>query len=258
MERSAHGQLLVVDPVRVERHLALAGESAEEDGGAAGTDERDRVAPALRRAGRLDRDVDVPSVAGDGAELRCERAPLRAAADEHRLRARVRDARAEHQPDRAGAEHRDGLSLGDARALDAADAAGERLDERSDLRRQPGRHRHEIDARDSLRHDEQLRVGAVEERQQVVAQGLVAAEARSALAARPRVRRDHAPAGGDLDPAELVPEPRRHLGEQHGMSLPVRLQVGAVGERDLDLDENVARVPGTGSGTSSTRRSPMP
>ena len=49
--------------------------------------------------------------------------------------ARVGDARGEHQPDRAGAEDRDRVARRDPRALDAAQAARERLDHRRDLGR---------------------------------------------------------------------------------------------------------------------------
>jgi hypothetical protein len=38
-----------------------------------------------------------------------------------------------------------------------------------------------------------------------------------------------------------VPERARRLAEEQRMPTPERLQVGAVGERDLDLDEHVAR-----------------
>ena len=86
------GQLLVVQAVRVDGHLS----AAEEDDGAAGPDEVDRVAPGLRRADRLDHDVGSAAVARHRAEERRQRAPLRPPADHHRPCARVGHARAEH------------------------------------------------------------------------------------------------------------------------------------------------------------------
>src|SRR2546422_964533 len=55
-----------------------------------------------------------------------------------------------------------------------------------------------------------------------------------------RVRCDDAPPIDD--PAELVPEARRRLPQEQWMPSPVGLQVGAVGERDLDLHEHLPRA----------------
>ena len=142
-------------------------------------------------------------------------------------------------------------------ARDAVQAARERLDQRGDLGREAGRDGEEVAARDPLRHEHELGVGAVQQREQVLAERLVAAGARRAVAARRRVRRDHAAAGRDVDPAELVSERARRRAEQQRVAALERLRVGAVGERDLDLDEHVAG-PGLGSGTSSSRTSPGP
>ena len=158
-----------------------------------------------------------------------ELAPLRAAADDLGRAAGVDDAGAEHQPDRAGAEDRDAISLPDLGSLDAAQAARERLDHRRHLRREPGGDGEEVDARDPLRHEHVLGVGAVQELERL-----------AALVARGRVGGDDALAGRDVEAAELVPERARQLAEQHGMPAAEGLQVGAVGEGDLDLDEHVA------------------
>ena len=128
----------------------------------------------------------------------------------------------------------------DRRLLDAVQAAGERLDERGHLGRQPGRHGQEVHTRDALGYDEQLRVRAVEQRQQLLAQRLGAAGARGARAAGRGVRSDDAPPRRDVDPAELVPERRRRLAQQQRMAAPERLHVGAVRQRHLDPDEHVA------------------
>ena len=179
--------------------------------------------------GRLDHDLRAFAVARNSAEEGCELAPLRPAADELRPTARVDDAGAQHQPDRPGAHDRDSIPRPDLRALDATEAARERLDHRRHLGRQPRRDGEEIDARDPLGHEQELGVGAVQQRGRL-----------GAVVARRRVRRDDASAGCDVDPAELVPEGARERAEQQWVPAPVGLQVGAVRERDLDLDENVA------------------
>ena len=100
----------------------------------------------------------------------------------------------------------------------------------------PARHVVQVHRRDSLGHDEPLGVRAGEKHELAA---LLAARAAVARAARRGVRGDDA-APVD-EPAELVAEARGRLREQQRMAAPVRLQVGAVGERDLDLDEHVAR-----------------
>ena len=62
----------------------------------------------------------------------------------------------------------------------------------------------------------------------------------AALVAGGRVRGDDALAAGDVDPAELVTERARELAEEDGVATPEGLQVGAVGQRHLDLHEHVA------------------
>ena len=98
-----------------------------------------------------------------------------------------------------------------------------------------------VDARDPLRHEEQLRVGTVQQRQEVLAQRLFVAKAVHALTAGCGVGRNHPPACRDVDAAELVAERRRRLRQQERMSTAERLQVGSVGECGLDLHEHLAR-----------------
>ena len=117
----------------------------------------------------------------------------------------------------------------DARALDSAQAARERLDQRGDLGREPGGDAQQVRARDRRGNEEVLGVGAVQQ-----------LEVAAALVDPRRVRGHDAPLRLDVDPAELVPERARQLAEQHGVAAAERLQVGAVGERDLDPDEHVA------------------
>ena len=166
---------------------------------------------------------------GVAAECRDELAPLRTAADDLGRAARVGDAGGEHQPDRPGAEDRDAVALLDLRALDAAQAARKWLDHRRHLRREAGGDGEEVDARDPLRHEHVLGVGAVQE-----------LERPATLVACSRVRGDDPLAGRDVDAAELVPERARQVAEQDGVPAAEGLQVGAVGEGDLDLDEHVA------------------
>src|SRR5439155_504862 len=82
---------------------------AEQDDGAACADELRCVAPAGFGSRRLDRDVGVLAVARLRAELARERASLFASADDDGTAACIRDARAEHQSDRPGAEDGDGI-----------------------------------------------------------------------------------------------------------------------------------------------------
>jgi hypothetical protein len=180
------------------------------------------------------------AAAAGPAEVRGELAPLGPAADHDRPAAGVGDAGAEHQADRAGAEDRDRVAALHVRPGHAVEATRERLDERGDLGREAVGDGEEVAAGDPLRHEQELRVGAVQQRKQALAEGLVAAPARPAVPARRGVGRDHAPAGRRVHPAELVPERARPRAEQHGVTPVVRLRVGAVGECDLDLDEHVA------------------
>jgi hypothetical protein len=239
VERAAQGQLLVVQAVRVDADLGPSRQSAEEDDGAAGPDEPERVAPCLLGAGRLDHDVRLLRRRA-GAEERAEFAPLRPAAGEERSAARVGGAGGEHQPDRTGADDRDRVARLDPCPRDAVQAAGERLQERRGLGRECRRHAEEVAAGDPLGHEDQLGVGAVQEREQVLAQRLLAAAARWADAARRRVGGDDAAAERDVDPAEFVPERAGRRAEQDRVAAQERLRVGSVRERDLDLDEHVA------------------
>ena len=201
-----------------------------------GPDERERALPRLDRARRLDHDVGALGVGGDRAERRRERAPLLAGADADRAAAGVGDARAEHQPDRPEADDRDGVAALHAGDVDAVEAAGERLGHRGDLGREARRDGEEVRPRDPLGDEQQLGVGAVQEREEVLAERLLPARAGGARAARRRVGGDDAASGRDVDPADLVPERARRRAEQHGVPAAVRLEVGAVGERDLDLE----------------------
>jgi len=150
-------------------------------------------------------------------------------------------AAAQSEADRPGAEHGHRLAGPHLGALDPVQAAGKRLHQRRDLGREPRRGGEEVALGDPGRDEQVLGVGAVQERAQVLAERLLTAPARRALAARGRVGCDDAAARGDVDPAELVAERARHLRQEQRVATAEGLRVGAVRERDLDLHEDVAR-----------------
>ena len=240
MERADEPDLLVVDPVRVDRDARSAREAAEREHRAAGADEPERGVPGLLGPGRLDHDVCPLRLAGAGPEERRQLAPLRPPTDDHRAPARVGHAGAQHQPDRSGTDDRHGVAVLHARDVDAVEAARERLGHRGDLRRKTRRDGEEVPARDPLRHEKQLGVRAVEEREEALAERLLPARARRARPARSGVRDDDAAPRGDVGPADLVAERARRRPEQDRVPAAVRLQVGAVGEGHLDLEEHLA------------------
>ena len=102
----------------------------------------------------------------------------------------------------------------------------------------PRRHVVQVDRGDPFGHEEPICIRTGEELQVAA---LLAPGTAVAGAARRRVGGDH-PAAVD-EPAELVPERRRCLSEEDRVPAPVGLQIGAVGQRDLDLHEH---LPGRG------------
>src|SRR5262249_29664824 len=125
----------------------------------------------------------------------------------------------------------------------------ERLEERGVARREGARAQEDVAARDPLGDADVLGENAPGHRAAVdlVAEVLEAAAARRALLA-PGARGDgdgvtlleaRPRAYASDDPRELVPDRRRTKEER--MAAPVRLQVGAAGERDLDADDELAR-----------------
>ena len=94
----------------------------------------------------------------------------------------------------------------------------------------------QVDRGDPLRDEEPVGIRTREEHELAA---LLAARAAVAGAARRRVRSDHPPALDET--AELVSERRRRLLQEQWVAAAERLQVGAVGERHLDLDEHVTR-----------------
>ena len=87
---------------------------------------------------------------------------------------------------------------------------------------------------DALRHDDPVRVRTLEE---VELATLLTALAAGAAPAGRTVGGDHTPAVEDA--AELMPERRRGLDREQRVAAAERLQIGPVGERELDLDEQI-------------------
>jgi hypothetical protein len=236
------GELLVVEAIRVEQQLGAALPAAEEEDLAAGADELDGVGPRLLGASGLDHEVGALPVSGSRAEIACQLLAFLAAADNDHVGARILGGRAEHQPDRPGADHCNGLAGLDPRAGDAVETAGERLEECSDLGGEARRHGQQVPLGDVRRDEHILRIGAVQEWIEVGAELLLPTAAGRAVAARGRVRRRDTTAGGDVHAAELVAEAAGQLAEQDGMAALKRLRVGPVCQRELDLDDDVARL----------------
>ena len=113
--------------------------AAEEEDGAPGADEPRASCHALGGPSRLDDDVRAPPVSRLGAEVAGKLAPLGPAADRHHSCPGVPGGRAQHQADRPGPEHGHRLAGFHLRPLDPAEATGERLHHRGDLRREAGR-----------------------------------------------------------------------------------------------------------------------
>ena len=93
----------------------------------------------------------------------------------------------------------------------------------------------EVDGGDPLRHDDPFGIRTCEEDE---VPALLATGTSVARAARRRVRRDDALAVDES--AELMTEWRRRLLREQRMPAPEGLQIGPVGEGELDLDEHVA------------------
>ena len=140
------------------------------------------------------------------------------------------------------ADDGDGLAVLDPGRVDAVEAARERLDQRRDLGREAPAGRAGGSSRAIRSGTRRSSAYAPFSSGRRFSQSVSwPAAASGARAARRRVGRDDSASGRDVDPAELVPERARQLAEQHGVSAAVRLEVGAVGQRDLDLDRTSPR-----------------
>ena len=172
VEGAAECQLLVVKAEGVDRQLS----AAEEDDRAARADELERVTPRSGRPHRLDDDVGASSVSRLGAELPPARAAP-AGRRPRRPRAPASRGGAQHEANRPGPDDGDGLARLHLGPLDAVQAAGQRLHHRGDLGGETERDGEEVVLGDPSRDEEQLGVGAVQERAEVFAEGLLAAPA---------------------------------------------------------------------------------
>src|SRR5581483_3185962 len=153
-----------------------------------------------------------------------------------------------HQSDRSGADHRDGVADLGVRFFQAADDAGQRLDDGRFLHGHLRRNHQHVLLDDAARNLDELGVGAVVE-QQVFAEVFLVARAVEAHAARSRVERDHALAAAEVsDPmagfrnhaGQLVPEQRGRNDHARVVAALVDLQVGAAGEGNFDFDQDLA------------------
>ena len=190
VEGAAQRHLLVVDAVRVDRRREprAAGRRTRAPcrPGARARARSPRPRPCRRPRSRRPRPRPVAGVAPNE---RRERAPLRAGADADGPAAGVGDARAEHQPDRA--ERRRSATVSPALhagALDAVEAAGERLDHRGDLGREPGRDGEEV------RRGRSARARAATRRRRRSGAGSRCSQSVS----WPRAHAAHAPHGAEL------------------------------------------------------------
>ena len=238
--------------------LGPRGSAAEGDGRAAAAHERHRVAPALRRARRLDHDVGARAVARHRAEVGRERAPLRAVRRRAPVarrrpactrRASARSARRRApRPSAPRAPPRARRRAGSTRAArQRCDLGGERARDRVEVRparSAPGRRaalrRRRSGAAAGSRTAPPRRARTARTRR--TAQSSLR---RRAGRSRPRCRRTRArTSDGGFESSSGCPRRNafRSVPSVSATSTWTRTSPG----------------PGRGSGTSSTRRSPGP
>ena len=155
----------------------------------------------------------------------------------------------EHQPDLARPDDRHGVAHGDGRAHDAVHGAGEGFQERGPAVLHALGDLVEVLLDYAGRYRDKLGEGAVEEGQ-VLAHRLIPDLAVVATVARRRVCRHHPHAGSPHPDAfadrldgspELVAEGGGDLLDQGRVATPVRLHVGAAGERRPYAHQDLAR-----------------
>ena len=179
-----------------------------------------------RRSRSLDHDVGAPGIRRGTAPKSgaSSRRSGRGRADADGAATRVGDARAEHQPDRARPDDRDRVALATPATSTPwrQHASGSAIAATSDA--SLGRNGEEVAAGDPLGNEQELGVGAVQQREEVLAERLLAAHCtagtRRTAPSWPRPPR----ARGDVDPADLVPERARRRAEEDGVPAPIGLR----------------------------------
>ena len=153
-----------------------------------------------------------------------------------------------HQADRPAANDRHGVADLDPGFMQAAQNAGQRLGHRGILEAHIRRHDEHIGFHNAARNPDVLGVGAIVE-QQIFAKVQLVLGAIEAHAAGSRVERHHAHAlleaahalADFLDRArQFMPEQRRRHNHAGVIAALIHLQIGAAGERHVDLDQNFA------------------
>ena len=177
-------------------------------------------------------------VRGPRSEGGRKRVPRGSPSDRGDVAARIRHARAEHEPDRPGAEDGDEVARAELGPLDRVEAAGERVDERRDGRIEPPRDGVEVDLRDPGRDEHALGEGP-DQPLGPSAENLPIGQAGRAVSARRRRRGDDAPAVARVDARELAAERRRGPVQRVAPGRK-RVPLGAACQGGLDLDDDVA------------------
>ena len=241
VERAAQRQLVVVQAVRIDRRPRVAGQPAEED---------DRSARAGRARPRRARPARCPPPRS--------RRPPRARRPSRRRTRAASSCRSARPPTTTGrppasATHAQSISpIGPAPRIATVSPAS--TSARSTPRRQHASGSTSAATSDARPGGTSSRLTAAI-RSGTTSQSAYAPERNSsARHCSPRAQPSHAPHGAEFaattrrpsdEPAELVPERRRQRAQQHRVPAPIGLQIGAVGERDLDLHQHLPR-PGLG------------
>ena len=259
LEGAAQRELLVVEAVRVHRRASYPARVRRRTMTlAARPDEVESLVPGLLRAGGLHDEVGVAPVAGLAAELG-QRAPGAPAGRRPRRPARPRRGCTAQSIRPIGPAPRTSTVSPSCRpsTLDAVQAARQRLDERRDAAGSRSGTRNRFTLGDPRRDEQVLGVGAVQQLEAL-------AERLLRRACRQRSDRT-APSWRQRRVGRWTRRCRRTrvrtgsaASEQPWVPAPVRLQVGARPSSAVSTWTRTSPGPGSGRGTSSSRRSPGP
>ena len=255
----------IVQRRRIKAHLGGLRATAEQVHRGAAAGHLHRPLPGERRADRFDYRVGPAATLGELADQRdgirmivhVERGPgahvrgrlhlALALADGDDAHATHREHPDEHQADWPAADHDGSVTGQRADFVDAAQDAGERLDQGGIGEGNVAGDLEHVFADDPAGDAHELGVGAVVE-QQVLAEVLPAPQAEEAGIARRGIRRNHAHADANPvrnlaahfrdHPGEFVAEDGRWNNHARMRTLFPDLEVRAAGERHLDLEQN--------------------